>query len=124
MQPLLNKVLVTGGAGYIGSHTVVTLIEHGFDIVILDNFDNSSAESVRRVEKITGVAVEVANADVRDENALRYLFDKHQFDAVIHFAGLKSVGESVLHPLRYYQYNVQGAPVSYTHLTLPTIYSV
>ena len=109
MQPLLNKILVTGGAGYIGSHTVITLIEHGFDIVILDNFDNSSAESVRRVEKITGVRVEVANADVRDENALRYLFDKHRFDAVIHFAGLKSVGESVLHPLRYYQYNVQGA---------------
>lgn len=109
MQQLTNKILVTGGAGYIGSHTVVSLIEQGFDVVVLDNFSNSQPEAIRRVEQITGVAVAVVKADVRDEKALHGVFEKYQFDAVIHFAGLKAVGESVEQPLRYYQYNVQGA---------------
>ncbi len=109
MQQFTNKILITGGAGYIGSHTVVSLVEQGFDVVILDNFSNSSAESINRIERITGVALEVINADVRDETALQSAFSENQFDAVIHFAGLKAVGESVLQPLRYYQYNVQGA---------------
>jgi len=109
MQQFSNKVLVTGGAGYIGSHTVVSLIEQGYELVVLDNFCNSRAESLNRVEQITGVAVELINADVRDEKALQKAFETHDFGVVIHFAGLKAVGESVEQPLRYYQNNVEGA---------------
>ncbi len=109
MQQTTNKILVTGGAGYIGSHTVVALVEQGFDVVVLDNFSNSQPESISRIEQITGVKLDVVNADVRDEIALQRVFELHQFDAVIHFAGLKAVGESVDQPLRYYHNNVQGA---------------
>jgi UDP-glucose 4-epimerase len=109
MQQKTNKILVTGGAGYIGSHTVVSLIEQGFEVVVLDNFSNSRAESIPRVEQITGVELEVIEADVRDQEALHSAFVEHEFDAVIHFAGLKAVGESVKQPLRYYQNNVDGA---------------
>jgi UDP-glucose 4-epimerase len=109
MQQLSNKILVTGGAGYIGSHTVLSLIEHGFDVVVLDNFSNSSAESLRRVERITGVKVNIVRGDVRDQQALQNTFEKNKFDAVIHFAGLKAVGESAQQPLRYYLNNVDGA---------------
>ena len=109
MEQLANKILVTGGAGYIGSHTVVSLMELGFEAVILDNFSNSRPQSIARIEQITGAKLDVINADVRDEKALNKVFEENQFDAVIHFAGLKAVGESVEQPLRYYQNNVQGA---------------
>jgi len=109
MQQLTNKILVTGGAGYIGSHTVVALIEQGFEVVVLDNFSNSHPESLRRVESITGVKVNVVRADVRDPQALQNTFDKNKFDAVVHFAGFKAVGESSQQPLRYYINNVDGA---------------
>lgn len=109
MQQKSNKILVTGGAGYIGSHTVVSLVEQGFDVVVLDNFSNSRPRSMRRVEQITGVKVEVINADVRNEPLVKSAFSAHKFDAVIHFAGLKAVGESVQQPLRYYQNNVDGS---------------
>jgi len=109
MQQFTNKILITGGAGYIGSHTVVSLLEQGFDVVILDNFSNSSRESISRIERISGVELEVIDADVRDEKALTNAFEQHHFGAVIHFAGLKAVGESVEQPLRYYQNNVHGA---------------
>ncbi|MBL4671056.1 MAG: UDP-glucose 4-epimerase GalE [Arenicella sp.] len=109
MQQFSNKILVTGGAGYIGSHTVVSLIEQGFEVVVLDNFSNSCAESLRRVERITGVKLNVVRADVRDQQALQHTFEQNKFDAVIHFAGLKAVGESAQQPLRYYQNNVDGA---------------
>lgn len=109
MQEFPHKILVTGGAGYIGSHTVVSLLDQGYGVVVLDNFCNSYPESIRRIEQITGVDLEIVKADVRDENALQETFNKHEFDAVIHFAGLKAVGESVEHPLRYYQNNIQGA---------------
>jgi UDP-glucose 4-epimerase len=109
MQQTNNKILVTGGAGYIGSHTVVSLVEQGFNVVVLDNFCNSQAESIRRVEQITGVSIDIVKADVRDQNALKAAFERHSFEAVIHFAGLKAVGESVEQPLRYYQSNVSGA---------------
>ena len=109
MQQLTNKILVTGGAGYIGSHTVVSLIEQGFEVVVLDNFSNSHPESLRRIERITGVKVSVVKADVRDQYALQGAFDQNKFDAVIHFAGLKAVGESSQQPLRYYMNNVDGA---------------
>ncbi|MDB6062101.1 MAG: UDP-glucose 4-epimerase GalE [Verrucomicrobiaceae bacterium] len=102
------KVLVTGGAGYIGSHTCVELLNAGHDVVVVDNMCNSSEESLRRVQKIAGRELLLERADVRDETALERIFSQHKFDAVIHFAGLKAVGESVAQPLRYYQNNVQG----------------
>ena len=101
-------VLVTGGAGYIGSHTAISLIESGHEIVVYDNFSNASMESIRRVEKITGKTIPVVEGDIRDEEALHQLFDAYPIDAVIHFAGLKAVGESVEQPLRYYDNNVGG----------------
>lgn len=102
------KVLITGGAGYIGSHTCVELLHAGHDILVVDNLSNSSAESLRRVEQITGKKVPLECVDVRDGGALDRIFSENAFDAVIHFAGLKAVGESVNQPLRYYQNNVQG----------------
>ena len=101
-------ILVTGGAGYIGSHTAISLIEAGYGIVIFDNFSNASMESIRRVEKITGKAIPVVEGDIRDEEALHQLFSTYPIEAVIHFAGLKAVGESVEQPLRYYDNNVGG----------------
>lgn len=103
-----RRVLVTGGAGYIGSHTVVELLQAGWDVVVLDNLCNASAESLRRVERITGREVPLARADIRDEAALAALLRSRRFDAAIHFAGLKSVGESVARPLEYYDNNVSG----------------
>ncbi|HEY3697837.1 MAG TPA: UDP-glucose 4-epimerase GalE [Spongiibacteraceae bacterium] len=102
------KVLVTGGAGYIGSHTCVELLNAGHDILVVDNLSNSSAESLRRVEQITGRKAPLECIDIRDGGALERIFAENHFDAVIHFAGLKAVGESVSQPLRYYQNNVQG----------------
>ncbi len=109
MQQNSKKILVTGGAGYIGSHTVVSLIENGYEVLVLDNFSNSHLESIRRVEQITNTSISFIKADVGDEAALRSAFDEHDFHAVVHFAGLKAVGESVQQPLRYYQNNVAGA---------------
>ena len=101
-------ILVTGGAGYIGSHTVVQLIEHGFVPVIFDNFSNSSPESIRRVEEITRQAIPVVEGDIRSQDDLRRVFEAYEIESVIHFAGLKAVGESVAQPLRYYDNNVYG----------------
>ena len=109
MQQNHNKILVTGGAGYIGSHTLVCLIEQGYDVVVLDNFSNSHKESLLRVEKITGARIRTVVADVRDKTALAALFTEHEFYGVVHFAGLKAVGESVQQPLKYYQNNVSGS---------------
>ena len=100
------KILLTGGAGFIGSHTCVELCSAGHDPVIVDNFVNSSPESVRRIEKITGRSIPLVEADVTDRNAMNRVFDKNRFDCVIHFAGLKAVGESVTQPLRYYRNNL------------------
>ncbi|MBT8113844.1 MAG: SDR family NAD(P)-dependent oxidoreductase, partial [Arenicella sp.] len=97
----MKKILVTGGAGYIGSHTVVKLIEQGSEVVIYDNFCNSSAVVIDRIKQITGVRATVVEGDIRDENALERLFSSQQFSDVIHFAGLKAVGESTEQPLRY-----------------------
>lgn len=103
------RVLVTGGAGYIGSHTVVELVNGGWDAVVLDNLSNASAESLRRVARITGREVPFVRADIRDEAALRETLAAGRFDAVVHFAGLKAVGESVADPLSYYDNNVAGS---------------
>ena len=106
-----RKVLVTGGAGYIGTHTVVLLIEAGYEVVIFDNFSNASKESVRRVEALVGKEITVVEGDIRKREDLRKVFSSHKIDAVIHFAGLKAVGESVEQPLRYYDNNVNGSAV-------------
>ena len=103
------KILVTGGLGYIGSHTCVELIAAGHEPVALDNLSNTSTVVMARVEKITGRPLAFVEADIRDRAALDAVFAAHQFGAVIHFAGLKAVGESVAEPLRYYDNNVAGS---------------
>lgn len=102
------KILVTGGAGFIGSHTTIKLIEAGYDVVILDNFSNSTSSVVDRLSVIQGRAIQFYKADVANKHMLRKIFSEHMFDAVIHFAGLKSVAASVLEPLNYYRNNLYG----------------
>jgi UDP-glucose 4-epimerase len=104
-------ILVTGGSGYIGSHTVVELMQAGFEVLIVDNFCNSKVSVLERIERIVGRRPVFVEADVRDRESMRTLFASYTFDAVIHFAGLKSVGESVSQPLRYYDNNLQGSLV-------------
>ncbi len=104
----MSSVLVTGGAGYIGSHTVLLLLEAGYSVVVLDNLSNSSRESLDRVERLTGKSLEFIEGDIRDSDCLKKIFDGHDIASVIHFAGLKAVGESVAQPLRYYDWNVTG----------------
>ena len=105
----MGVILVTGGAGYIGSHTTVELVEAGYDVVIVDNLSNSNAAAITRIEKITGKTVRFYKFDLRDDNQLTALFDEHDIEAVIHFAGLKAVGESVEKPLLYYQNNLESS---------------
>lgn len=108
MNNYKNKILVTGGAGYIGSHTCIALHEAGYEIVIYDNLSNSSKEAINRVSSLIGKPIEFIEADIRDADSLRKVFTAHQFFGVIHFAGLKAVGESVAKPLLYYSNNVSG----------------
>ncbi|MBE7719827.1 MAG: UDP-glucose 4-epimerase GalE [Lacrimispora celerecrescens] len=102
------RILVTGGAGYIGSHTCIELLEQGHEVVVVDNLCNSSRVSLERVEAITGKTVAFYEADLLDKDALDEIFDYEVIDAVIHFAGLKAVGESVVKPLEYYHNNITG----------------
>ncbi len=104
----MKTILVTGGAGYIGSLTCIELLAAGYQVVVLDNLINSSPEALRRVQQISGEEVAFYKADLLDKPALQKIFKAHPFDAVIHFAGLKAVGESVEQPLRYYENNVTG----------------
>lgn len=104
-------ILITGGTGYIGSHTVVELMQAGFEVLIVDNFCNSKASVLERIEKIVGRRPGFVEADVRDREAMRAVFSDYRLDAVIHFAGLKAVGESVAQPLRYYDNNINGSLV-------------
>jgi UDP-glucose 4-epimerase len=104
----MRKILVTGGLGYIGSHTVVELQNEGFEVVVLDNLNNSTIDVKGKIEKITGQPIELEIADVNDERRLNLIFDKHQFDGVIHFAAHKAVGESVDQPVSYYHNNISG----------------
>jgi UDP-glucose 4-epimerase len=103
-----KRVLVTGGAGYIGSHTTLALLQAGFDVVVLDNLCNASVESLRRVTQLAGRAPVFVQGDIRDRVLLDQLLAQHSVQAVLHFAGLKAVGESVAHPLAYYSNNVGG----------------
>ncbi len=102
------SILVTGGAGYIGSHTCLELLKAGYEVVVVDNLCNSSEEAVKRVEKIAGKPVKFYQADILDREALNKIFDNEEVDSVIHFAGLKAVGESVAKPLEYYHNNITG----------------
>ena len=102
------RILVTGGAGYIGSHTCVELLNAGYEVVVVDNLYNSNEKALARVEEITGKKLTFYKDDICDKAAMDALFDKEQIDAVIHFAGLKAVGESVAKPLEYYQNNIAG----------------
>ena len=104
-------ILVTGGAGYIGSHTCIELINAGYDVVVADNLCNSSKESLKRVEKIVGKEVKFYEADIRDAKAMENIFANEDISAVIHFAGLKAVGESVAKPMEYYDNNINGTLV-------------
>ena len=105
----MKKILVTGGSGYIGSHTVLQLLEANYDVVVLDNFSNSSAISLERVCELTNKTVNLIEGDIRDTDCLNTVFEEHDIDAVIHFAGLKAVGESVAQPAKYYENNVYGS---------------
>ncbi|WP_138858854.1 UDP-glucose 4-epimerase GalE [Exiguobacterium mexicanum] len=107
----MNTILVTGGAGYIGTHTVLQLLEEGRDVIVLDNLSNSRREALERVEEMTGKSVTFYLGDILDRELLEQIFLTHTIDAVIHFAGLKAVGESVSEPLRYYENNVVGTTV-------------
>lgn len=105
------SILVTGGAGYIGSHTVIELVNAGYDVVVVDNLCNSSKESMKRVEEITGKAVKFYEVDILDKEGLTKVFENESIDSVIHFAGLKAVGESVAKPWLYYNNNITGTLV-------------
>ncbi len=102
------RILVTGGAGFIGSHTVLELLEKGYDVTVIDNLVNSSEEALKRVEKLTGKSVRFVKGDVRDKALLDSIFDTDKIDAAIHFAGLKAVGESVAKPIEYYDNNLNS----------------
>lgn len=102
------KILVTGGAGFIGSHTCVELLESGYEVIIMDNLCNSKEESVNRIEQITGKKVKFYKTDMLDLDGIAEIFEKNEISAVIHFAGLKAVGESVEKPLEYYHNNITG----------------
>lgn len=104
----MGKILVTGGAGFIGSHTCVEFLESGYPVIVLDNLSNSKQESIRRIEEITKKPIDFYLADMRDENAVRKIFTEQEIDSVVHFAGLKAVGESVEKPLEYYENNING----------------
>ncbi len=105
------KILVTGGAGYIGSHTCLLLLEAGYDVCVVDNLSNSKRVPLERIQEITGRNLEFAGTDLTHKKALAQVFEAHSFDAVIHFAGFKAVGESVLMPLKYYWNNIAGTLV-------------
>lgn len=107
----MENILLTGGAGYIGSHTLVELLNRGYKVSVVDNFYNSCEEAMRRVKKITGKSFQFYKSDIRDRVAMEKIFSENQFDAVIHFAGLKAVGESCQKPLEYYDNNIYGTLV-------------
>ena len=102
------KILVTGGIGYIGSHTCVELLKQGMEVVVFDNLYNAKIDVVDKIKEITGKEITFYQADMRDKESMRPIFEENKIDAVIHFAGLKAVGESVEKPLLYYQNNITG----------------
>ncbi len=105
----MTKILVTGGAGYIGSHTCIELLSAGYEVVVLDNFSNSSVESLARVQALAAKKLDFVEGDILDQQILDQIFKSHSIDAVIHFAGLKAVGESQKEPLKYFENNISGS---------------
>ena len=120
----MSKILITGGAGYIGSHTCIQLQEANRDILVLDNLCNSSVEALKRVKDITGKEVEFIEGDIRDRALLKKLFQAHEISAVIHFAGLKAVGESVEIPLTYYENNINGSVILFEEMANAGVKSI
>jgi len=118
------KILLTGGSGYIGSHTAVECLNAGYEVVVFDNLSNSSRLSLERVKQITGKACAFVEGDIRDPDALRQLFLEHAIDSVIHFAGLKAVGESVEKPLLYYDNNIVGSIVLFQAMAAADVKSI
>ena len=112
----MGKVLVTGGSGYIGSHTVIQLANAGFEVTILDNLSNSSQSVIPRLEELSGKTIQFINGDIRNRDVLRNIFNQNVYDAVIHFAGLKAVGESQEQPLKYFDNNVSGSIVLFEEM--------
>lgn len=121
---MVYKILVTGGAGYIGSHTIVKLLESDFKVVAIDNFCNSSPTVKERIIKITGKQFELIEADITDGSKLNNIFQKNKFDAVIHFAGLKAVGDSEENPLKYYENNVNGSLILLKNMFLNNVKTI
>jgi len=119
-----HSILVTGGAGYIGSHTTLALLEAGHNVIVLDNLANSSLESLRRVERICGKAATFIEGDIRDRALLNSIFTRHSIQAVLHFAGLKAVGESVEQPLAYYENNVSGSVVLFQAMAAAGVFNL
>ena len=119
-----QSILVTGGAGYIGSHTTLAVLEAGHDVIVLDNLANSSLESLRRVEKICGKAATFIEGDIRDRELLDSIFARYPIEAVLHFAGLKAVGESVQLPLHYYENNVSGSVVLFQAMAAANVFNL
>lgn len=119
-----HSILVTGGAGYIGSHTTLALLEAGHNVIVLDNLTNSSLESLRRVERICGRAATFIEGDIRDRTLLDSIFSQHSIAAVLHFAGLKAVGESVEQPLAYYENNVSGSVVLFQAMAAAGVFNL
>lgn len=117
-------ILVTGGAGYIGSHTTLALLEAGHEVIVLDNLTNSSLESLRRVERICGKAATFIEGDIRDRSLLDSIFARYSIEAVLHFAGLKAVGESVQQPLAYYENNVSGSIVLFQAMAAAGVFNL
>lgn len=117
-------VLVTGGAGYIGSHTVVQLLEQNQQVVILDNLSNASVEVLKRIKQITGQQPFFYQGDVRDRSCLQQIFSEHTIEYVLHFAGLKAVGESVRHPIRYYDNNVNGSLILVEEMSKANVFNL
>jgi len=103
-----KQILVTGGAGYIGSHACLELLENGYNVIVVDNLSNSSSESIKRVEKLSGKKITFVKEDIQSKRGIEQVFKRNKIDAVIHFAGLKAVGESVIKPISYYQNNIAG----------------
>ena len=119
-----QSILVTGGAGYIGSHTTLALLEAGHEVVVLDNLTNSSVESLHRVERICGKAPTFIQGDIRDRALLDSIFTRYSIHAVLHFAGLKAVGESVQQPLTYYENNVSGSVVLFQAMAAASVFKL
>jgi len=120
----MRKVLVTGGVGYIGSHTVVQLLHAGMEVIVLDNLSNSNRGVISRIEGLTGKKLIFVEGDIRDRTRLRSIFDQHTCDAVLHFAGLKAVGESQEQPLKYFDNNVSGSIALFEEMARASIHTL